>query len=367
MMPGVDFEEFQEGILDAFDKDELAQLLRVRLNTRLDNVAAGGGFGKVVFDLLNWAERRGLEPDLARAAYLARPNNEKLRIVYAKYGMAPAVSVQSAGTQVVGAPARATAMAFEATVKPRLKAVDLGVWRERLAHIEGQVCRIEFNNNAQGTGFLIGPDVLLTNYHVLERPLKGQLPVEQVACRFDYKVLSDGSRSEGVVVRLDKERWRLDESRYSQAEADSQPDRELPKPDELDFAAVRLARPVGNEPIDKNAAAGAPKRGWITFPPAQPPLDVGAALFIAQHPDGNPMKLTLDTDSVIAVNGNGTRVRYATNTEHGSSGSPCFDMDLSLVALHHMGDPVWKNAQYNQGVPIALIGARLAGKLEPAP
>jgi Trypsin-like peptidase domain/Effector-associated domain 1 len=366
MMPGVDFGEFQDGILEGFDKVELEQLLRVRLNTRLDNVVGAGAFGKVVFELLNWAERRGLEADLARAAYLERPNNDKLRNVYEKYGMAPPVSVQSSGTPVAGAPARATAPAFEATVKPRLKSVDLGVWRERLARIEGQVCRIEFNNNAQGTGFLVGPDVLLTNYHVLERPLKGQLPVEQVACRFDYKVLSDDSRSEGVVVRLHKEGWRIDESRYSQAEADAQPDRELPKPDELDFAAVRLARPIGNEPIDKNGAGGAPKRGWIAFPPVQPALDPGAPLFIAEHPDGSPMKLALDTDSVLGVNGNGTRVRYATNTEHGSSGSPCFDMDFALAALHHMGDPLWKTAKYNQGIPIALIGARLAGKLEPA-
>jgi len=88
-------------------------------------------------------------------------------------------------------------------------------------------------------------------------------------------------------------------------------------------------------------------------------------LMIAQHPDGSPMKFAFDTDSVIGLAGEGRRVRYKTNTEHGSSGSPCFDIDWTLVALHHMGDPNWKKVpEYNQGIPIGLIGTRLAGKVQ---
>jgi V8-like Glu-specific endopeptidase len=82
---------------------------------------------------------------------------------------------------------------------------------------------------------------------------------------------------------------------------------------------------------------------------------------IAQHPDGKPLKLAIDTESVIGVNTNRTRVRYATNTEAGSSGSPVFDLDWNLVALHHLGDPAYDHpATYNQGVPIDKIRDRLA-------
>jgi hypothetical protein len=364
-MPGVDFGEFQEGLAEAFDQDDLTRLLRVRLDVQLRRIVKPGDFNSVTFELLEWAEQHGREAELARAAYLDRTNNAHLRRVYEKYGMAPAVSVQTSGQPVANAATRVTSLAFEATVKPRLKSVDMAVWRERMAKVEGQVCRIEFNNNAMGTGFLVGPDLLLTNYHVLERTLNGRLPVEQVACRFDYKVLSDDSRSEGTVVRLDKDNWQIDSSPYSQAEADSQPDREPPTANQLDFALVRLARPVGREPIDKSGTAGAPKRGWIDIPPAQPPLDKDMALMIPQHPDGSPMKFAFDTDSVIGMAGEDRRVRYATNTEHGSSGSPCFNIDWTLVALHHMGDPNWKTVpQYNQGVPIGLIASRLAGKVQ---
>jgi V8-like Glu-specific endopeptidase len=84
-------------------------------------------------------------------------------------------------------------------------------------------------------------------------------------------------------------------------------------------------------------------------------------LMIAQHPDGKPLKLAVDTESVIGVNANQTRVRYATNTEPGSSGSPVFDFDWNLVALHHLGDPAYNHPPaYNQGIPINNIRARLA-------
>jgi hypothetical protein len=362
-MPGVDFGEFQEGLAEAFDEDELTALLRIRLNIQLRKIVKPAAFDTVVFELLEWLERQGREPELARAAYTARPNNDKLRNVYGKYGMALTVAVQTAGRPDAIPSLRATAAAFEANVKPRLKGVDMMVWRERMAAIEGQVCRIEFNGNPTGTGFLVGPDLVMTNYHVMERPLKGSLPIEQVGCRFDYKLLSDGSRSEGTVARLNQGNWQVDSSPYSQAEADSQPDRVPPKADELDFALVRLSRPVGSEPAEKNAIANAPKRGWIEIPSQPSVPEKNMPLMIAQHPDGSPMKLAFDTDSVIGLTREGRRVRYTTNTERGSSGSPCFDIDWTLVALHHMGDPAWKRVpEYNQGIPIGLIRQRLVEK-----
>jgi V8-like Glu-specific endopeptidase len=81
---------------------------------------------------------------------------------------------------------------------------------------------------------------------------------------------------------------------------------------------------------------------------------------IAQHPAGDPLKLAVDTDSVIGVNAGGTRVRYATNTDPGASGSPVFDLAWKLVALHHLGDPAYDHPPaYNQGVPIHLIRRRI--------
>ena len=150
--------------------------------------------------------------------------------------------------------------------------------------------RIEFNGNAKGTGFLVGPDLVLTNYHVMQGPIANKFAADRVACRFDYKVLADGSRSEGAVVRLHSADWRVDDSPYSQAEAEDQPDRELSSLDQLDYAVLRLERSVGNEAIGNNREfPAAPPRGWIKLN-GQPALEQGMPLLIA-HPDGSPLKL----------------------------------------------------------------------------
>jgi hypothetical protein len=368
MMPGVDFGEFQNALVDAFSPTDLEMMVRIRLSERLDRIVGAGPSDYVAFQLLSWAERQGtpVVADLARAAYLDRPRNEQLRRIYEKFGMAPAMSCQHAGAAIPGAPERATASGLEALVRPRLKIVDMDVWRERMAQVEGCICRVELDGNPMGTGFLVNADLVLTNYHVMEGLIEGKASAAAAGCRFDYKVLADGSRSEGIIVGLHGSDWCVDSSRYSAAEADDDPDRALPTADELDYALARLARPAGREPVDRNGAPGAPKRGWIEIPETQQPLEAAMPLVIAQHPDGSPLKLALDTQGVISVNSNGTRVRYATNTTNGSSGSPCFNMDWALVALHHMGDPAWAGRipKFNQGVPIGIIRQRLSGKVE---
>jgi V8-like Glu-specific endopeptidase len=101
----------------------------------------------------------------------------------------------------------------------------------------------------------------------------------------------------------------------------------------------------------------------VTIPSALPEFRPNAPLLIAQHPDGKPLKLSIDTDSVIGVNSNRTRVRYANNTEPGSSGSPVFDLEWNLVALHHLGDPAYDHLpSYNQGVVIDLVRKRIEAR-----
>jgi hypothetical protein len=277
--------------------------------------------------------------------------------VYQKYGLTPDAGVQVAGALAV-ADVKATDPGFESRVTA-LALMDMGLWREKLSRVESRVGRVEVNGRALGTGFLVGPDTLLTNYHVLERVLAGTVAPTAVAVRFDYKVLADGTRSEGTLVKLHPTEWRQDESPYSPAEKAGQPDGTPPTADELDYTFVRLERPVGREPVDPRAAPGAPARGWLFVPVAAPAFPPKMPLLIAQHPDGSPLKLALDTQAVLGTNANQTRVRYATNTEPGSSGSPCFDLDWGLVALHHYGDPAYNHPKFNQGVPAHLIRARL--------
>ena len=74
-----------------------------------------------------------------------------------------------------------------------------------------------------------------------------------------------------------------------------------------------------------------------------------------QHPNALPLKLALATNGVEQLNQNSTRVTYRTNTEPGSSGSPVFDQNWNLVALHHWGDSAWFPSPHNEGIPVAAI------------
>ncbi len=366
MMPGVQFEEIWKALSSGYSKKSLQQMLLFRLNKDLDDLVADGSMRDMVFDLLSQAEREGWTTDLVREGYLYNPRNFDLLKVYEKYHLAPAVSVQSGDDQEVREAQlhQVQPMAgdgFEKTIKARLPGFDFAVWREKMAMIEGRVCKVEIDGNAAGTGFLVGPDAVMTNYHVLKEVLKGGTPAGKVTCRFDYKVLSDGSRQEGVSVKLHATNWNLDFSPPSAAEETRTPDVPPPTLEELDYALVRLERQLGDEPSAPKGGEGGPKRGWLTLPSGAPVFLPKAPLMIAQHPDGKPLKLAIDTESVIGVNTNRTRVRYATNTEAGSSGSPVFDLDWKLVALHHLGDPAYDHpAAYNQGVPIDKIRDRLA-------
>ena len=77
----------------------------------------------------------------------------------------------------------------------RLPMFDYSLWREKIALIEGQVCRVEVGGNAAGTGFLVGPDAILTCYHVLKPAFESPTIAAAVTFRFDYKILVNGTQS----------------------------------------------------------------------------------------------------------------------------------------------------------------------------
>jgi Trypsin-like peptidase domain/Effector-associated domain 1 len=358
MIPGSDFQEITTAITQAYDRDDLEDVLRRRLDVRLDLIVPPARFSKVVFDLVSWSERQGRIVELIRVTAQERPHNTDMERVYQKFVLAEVVKVQDGGRPPAADASAGTPGGLERLIRPKLASFDMAIWSGRMIRIEGQVCRVLVNGKPQGTGFLVGPDTILTNYHVLGPVLKNEVAPSAVKCQFDYKVMQETPTS-GLAVDLHASDWLIDASPITNAEAQGKPEGSLPTGDELDFALIRLARGVGGEKPDAAAGATAAIRGWIMVPDTDTQYQTGMPVLIAQHPSGRPLELALDTDAIIGLNGNGTRVRYATNTERGSSGSPCFGLDWTLIALHHYGDPVYDHPKFNQGIPIHLIRDRL--------
>jgi hypothetical protein len=186
-----------------------------------------------------------------------------------------------------------------------------------------------------GTGFLVGGSVAITNKHVIETiPGLGSAPVD-IVLRFDYKMKGQTEIQEGVTYRLDSTNPILETSEVAA----------------LDFALLN----VDGSPAQGSVAGqpGAPARGWLK--PVAYQFQINDPIFIVQHPKASPLKFAPGSvnDPSPTVN----RVGYTTNTEKGSSGSPCCTADWKVVALHHWGGP-----SHNRGVRFSAILDYLAPK-----
>jgi hypothetical protein len=385
-MKGIEFAEVRDAIQSAFDADQFDMFLYERLDFNRANQVADGPFALVVAKVLQQAEREGWDPMLIAEVAAVMPLKADVQKIYAKYAQAlvdegrqhavdagrqkaiekyrlgPSVVIQTRGAPRIPAAVPGTEAGLEKAVRPFLPLIDVGLWREHMFKLEGRVCRVEINRQARGTGFLVGPDTVLTNYHVMREVIDNRTLASKVQLRFDYRVLANGTKSDGTVVSLHPTEWLIDSTPYTTAEANNDPDAALPSTDELDFALLKIERVFGSEPL--RPATDSSARGWIPVPETVPLIttDPPMPILILQHPNTEPLKLAVDTAGVLKLYDNGTRIRYATNTEPGSSGSPCFNIDWKLIALHHYGDPQHDQAQYNQGVPINMIRDRLRRK-----
>lgn len=252
--------------------------------------------------------------------------------------------------------------ALEKIVRESNSLLDIHNWIARLTEIEACVCRIAFETGSglspRGTGFLVAPDVVLTNHHVIAPVLDGEFNRTRVRAQFDYHVLRNGSIDAGTIVDLvdHEQKWLIAAAPHDPLDVTVHALDEEPKPKNLDYALLRLSRKVGAKPI---GSAKGKNRGWLDLTKdIAPNAAVDAPIFIVQHPEGAAMKLALETKSVIGTSPKNRRIRYRTNTLSGSSGSPVFNQDWELLALHHAGDPKYptlRTGKYNEGIPIRTL------------
>jgi V8-like Glu-specific endopeptidase len=343
-LTGKQYQQLTDALIDAFPSQQrLAELVKFRLEKNLNAIAMGDDLKEIIFKLIGIAESEGWIDRLIASARESNPGNPRLFAVAQEFNLATPM------------PSSLSGLALEKIIIKTNSFLDVNRWREALGKIEAQVCRIEITTNDGiefGTGFLVAPNVVMTNYHVMKAVIEGKAGTNDVILRFDYKQLRDRTIiNPGTEYHLADD-WLIDKSSNVIGNR-------LPTPDELDYTLVRVEGIPGEEAIGKNAESSSALRGWVKLPTKSYEFAPNTPLLIVQHPQAEPLKLAFDTDSIIGVSENGTTVTYRTNTEPGSSGSPCFDINWNLVALHHSGDPNWLNPNYNAGTPLSAIRSRL--------
>jgi endonuclease G, mitochondrial len=177
--------------------------------------------------------------------------------------------------------------------------------------ISRSVCRISVRQAngsllGYGTGFLVSPRLLLTNNHVLGTAGESSHSVLE----FNYQVGFKGQMNTSALFPLAPQDFFLTDAR-------------------LDYTLVAVQGEANGNTLASF--------GWNRLIAETGKAIIGEYLNIIQHPNGEPKQLALRENELIDVLDN--FLHYHTDTAPGSSGSPVFNDQWEVVALHHSGVP----------------------------
>lgn len=191
-------------------------------------------------------------------------------------------------------------------------------WLKRGLEVSNSIARV-ITPEGLGTGFLIGQNLMMTNNHVID----SNAIAKKSQVEFNFEEAWHGGR--------------LPVSRYRVLDL-------LKTDSDLDYSILLLE----GDPGKKWGTISLDHTG-ITFP--------NDYVTIVQHPKGGCKQISLTDNKVSAVFDN--KVQYTTDTEPGSSGSPVFNQEWELVALHHAGGmmegPNGDRSFINEGISIVSI------------
>jgi V8-like Glu-specific endopeptidase len=176
-------------------------------------------------------------------------------------------------------------------------------WLEKALAASKSVCRVVCADGNLGTGFLTKEGYVFTNNHVIS-----SADIAKTArLEFNYEVGPDGKTKSRTSYELDASDFKTS------------------TPDKFDFARVKV--------VDR-ADAPLAQWGFVEFDIEAIPT-VGESVTIIQHPKGEDKQIALNANEVLGQLNQ--HLFYTTDTEPGSSGSPVFNKDWKVVAIHHAG------------------------------
>ncbi|WP_036729192.1 DNA/RNA non-specific endonuclease [Peptoniphilus mikwangii] len=202
------------------------------------------------------------------------------------------------------------------------------------------ICRIQIRDDkgsfiGSGTGFLVSENVLMTNNHVIDS-MKTAL---NSLAEFNYQDDVNFMPCTTCSFRLNPEQFFITD-------------------EELDFTLVALKNNPSSEKSPKDF-------GHLHLISEEGKVLEGEYVSIIQHPNGGPKAVTIRENKVSSIFDD--FIHYLTDTEPGSSGSPVFNDQWIVVALHHSGvsNPNKKNAWIaNEGIRISSISNYFAKKFD---
>lgn len=240
-----------------------------------------------------------------------------------------------------------------------------------------------------GTGFMVSPTLFMTNNHVL----RNTTDASNARVKLNYQLDHNGNAQQVDEYRADPSSFFHTNPALDYTIVRLKPKIRVPRISRGPRAPISgLSAPVeqvaleaiiggdaGVEPgsgdLSEPAAiarVGRIPTHWVVNPGTKwgfiPLRDTvnyapGQRLNVVQHPRGRRKEVALQSNTVTNIFNN--HVRYSTDTEPGSSGSPVLNNAWDLVALHHAAGSQDSsgNWQDNQGVRVDKIVADLRSSL----
>jgi endonuclease G len=187
----------------------------------------------------------------------------------------------------------------------------------------GQVRAIASNGrSSNGTGFLVGPRLLLTNRHVLDwSDVPGQPDLEDIVpqsfLELDYEEAYDGSMPARTTFSLDPDTLLLTSSWNA-----------------LDYVLVAL------KDTSRDGRVTIDSYGYNRLVGDLGKIMKGEPVYIIQHPHGQPRQVVIQNNRLIDIDDELPYLTYEADTDGGSSGAPVFNRQWEVVALHHSAEIV---------------------------
>ena len=186
------------------------------------------------------------------------------------------------------------------------------------------VARVAFRSGqALGSGFLISDLLFVTNNHVIG----SAKDAAGLAMEFDYE-----RDRRGQVIGVT--RFAFDPTLFFYTNHENN----------LDFTVIGVGPRIDG---NKNISAF----GWCQLSGAENKHALGECANIVQHPDGRYKEVVLRENRLVSRLS--TVLHYTADTEPGSSGSPVFNNEWLVIALHHWGGP-WRQTKDDTGKAVPL-------------
>lgn len=208
-------------------------------------------------------------------------------------------------------------------------------------------CVTDLHGRRLGTGFLVSGEafglatdaglVFVTNSHVISDTVAGAIPPADAWVTFELETAAKGTLIRHKV---------LPEMVFTSPPGEIG----VTAANTLDVTVVRLEDwPEGGLALPTNDSL--------------PTLSRKTKVFVVGHPSGDALQISLHDSELLDICDHERLLHYRTPTEPGSSGSPVFNMNWEVIALHHAGSSVMPRlhgkGQYeaNEGISMCAIRA----------